>query len=227
MHRARQATATIVLTPGGEPRRVRAGGNGRRRQHPAVHREAGPGADHDQPDQRRHLRAGTVHLRPHPRRRAVVDRAQGTSRRSSSAARPSWPTCTRGTGSTSARRTSTRRCTATSWRAVFTPRRSPDLRPPEQRWRETRWSGAGATIEGPVFHRRGRHHRGRRPRGPAQRGRAGLPGRRGSGGGRLHPVERLCGRRQRDPAGRHRSARRAGLASRPPWAPRCSATAPT
>ena len=47
-----------------------------RRQHPAVPREAEAGRDHDQPHQRRHLRARARHVRPDPERRALVDRAQ-------------------------------------------------------------------------------------------------------------------------------------------------------
>ena len=70
------ATATIVLTPVENPAAYGLVETDAARQRPAVRREAGPGADHDQPHQRRHLRARAVHVRPHPRRRAVVDRAE-------------------------------------------------------------------------------------------------------------------------------------------------------
>ena len=124
MHRERHATRHDRPDAGGEPRRLRAGGNRRARQHPALHREAGPGADHHQLHQRRHLRARAVHLRPHPRRRGVVDRAQvlPVARRAGRDLRR-LPATT-ATGSTSARPRSTPRSTATSWTAASMPRRS-------------------------------------------------------------------------------------------------------
>ena len=53
LHRERQARATIVLTPVENPTRLRAGRDRRRRQHPALPREAEAGRDHDQQHQRR------------------------------------------------------------------------------------------------------------------------------------------------------------------------------
>ena len=59
------------------------------------------------------------HLRSDPEGRAVVDRAELLSRRSSSAARRSSPTFIAATGSTSARRRNTCRSIATSWTDVY------------------------------------------------------------------------------------------------------------
>ena len=48
----------------------------RRRQRPALPREAERRRDHDEQHQRRHLRARARHVRPHPERRCVVDRTE-------------------------------------------------------------------------------------------------------------------------------------------------------
>ena len=61
---------------GRQPARLRPGRDRRRRQHPAVPREAGRRRDHLQHDQRRHLRARAGHLRSHPEGHGLVDRAQ-------------------------------------------------------------------------------------------------------------------------------------------------------
>jgi hypothetical protein len=93
---------------GREPVRLRPGGDRAGRRRAALPGEAQAGRDHHQQHQRRHLRPRAGHLRPHPQGHAA------TSRRWSSAARPSSPMSTRATGSTSGRRRNTRRCTATS-----------------------------------------------------------------------------------------------------------------
>ena len=139
MHRARKATATIVLTPVENPAAYGLVETDARRQHPAVHREAGPGADHHQLHQCRHLRPRAVHVRPHSRRRAVVDRAQVLPVPRRAAARRSSPTPTTATGSTSARPPNTPRSTTTSWRAASMPGRSRPRRRPGRRWPATPW----------------------------------------------------------------------------------------
>ena len=83
-------------------------------------------------------------------------------------ARRSSPTCTAGTGSTSARRRNTGRRTATSWTAVSSRRRSrtsPDSRcvSPNARIDD------GARLEGPCFIDRGAVIKKRRPHRPVQR----------------------------------------------------------
>ena len=104
---------------GRQSRGLRPGRDRRRRQHPAVPREAEAGRDHDQQHQRRHLRPRAGHLRPHSERRRLVDRAQLLPVAGRAQARRSSPTSTTATGSTSARRRSTRRCIATSWTAAI------------------------------------------------------------------------------------------------------------
>ena len=76
LHRERKACATIVLTPVDNPSAYGLVETDARRQHPALSREADAGSDHDQPHQRRHLHPRARYLRPHPQRRALVDRAQ-------------------------------------------------------------------------------------------------------------------------------------------------------
>ena len=76
LHRERQAQATIVLTPVDNPTayglvETDADGNIRR-----FLEKPNAGRDHHQQHQRRHLRPRAGHLRPHPERRALVDRAQ-------------------------------------------------------------------------------------------------------------------------------------------------------
>ncbi len=121
-----------------------------RRQRRAVPREAGAGRDPLQHDQRRHLRARARHARSHPEGHRLVDRAQllpVAHRAPRDVRRLRLPTAT---GSTSARRRSTCRCTATSWTAVFAA-------PPFDGAPETAWIAPGARIEdgvaidGPCF----------------------------------------------------------------------------
>ena len=76
LHRERKARATIVLTPVDNPSAyglVETDADGQR---PPLPREAEARRDHLRHDQRRHLRPRARHLRPHPARHAVVDRAQ-------------------------------------------------------------------------------------------------------------------------------------------------------
>ena len=76
LHRERQRPRHDRPDAGRESLRLRAGRNRRRRQHPAVPREAEAGGDHDQPHQRRHLRPRARHLRSDSERSPVVDRAK-------------------------------------------------------------------------------------------------------------------------------------------------------
>ncbi len=76
LHRERKARATIVLTPVDNPTAYGLVETDERRQHPALHREAEAGRDHDELHQRGHLRARAGHVRSHPERHALVDRAQ-------------------------------------------------------------------------------------------------------------------------------------------------------
>ena len=61
---------------GRQPERLRAGRDRRRRQHPAVPREAERRRDHLRHDQRRHLHPRARHLRPDSEGHALVDRAE-------------------------------------------------------------------------------------------------------------------------------------------------------
>ena len=76
LHRERQATATIVLTPVENPTAYGLVETDARRQHHALSRKAEARRDHDQQHQRRHLRPRAGHLRPDPERRGLVDRAE-------------------------------------------------------------------------------------------------------------------------------------------------------
>ena len=104
---------------GRQPVGVRTGRDRRRRQRPALPREAG-----------RRTRSPSTRSTPastcSSRTRSIASRTTrrtrssgSTSRRSSPMARRSSPTSTTATGSTSARRRSTGRCIATSWTASY------------------------------------------------------------------------------------------------------------
>ena len=76
-HREQGARATILLTPVDDPTRyglVRVDGDGARAQLP---REAPPGGDRHEPDQRRHVRARAGRARADPAGPAGLDRARG------------------------------------------------------------------------------------------------------------------------------------------------------
>ena len=141
---------------GREPARLRPGRDRRRRQRPALPREAEARRDHLQHDQRRHLRPRARHLRPHPEGHGLVDRAQLLPVARSSAARRSSPTSTTATGSTSARRRSTCRCTATSWTAAIAAPPFDGRRPTPRGSRPRRGVEEGVDDRGAVLRRRGR-----------------------------------------------------------------------
>ncbi len=214
---------------GREPARLRPGRDRRRRQRPALPREAGRRRDHLQHHQRRHLRPRAGDLRPHPEGHAPGRSSAATSRRSSSAARPSSPTSTTATGSTSARRRSTGR----SHRDIMdgrylappftgTPRAGAGSRPSAQ--------GRGRRrARGPCFIDDGVVVKAGAPDSALQRDRPAHARR----GGRavvdgVHPLaqrlDRPRGRRRR---GRSSAATATSAATRPSSAPPSSATRPS
>ena len=147
---------------GREPDGLRAGRDRRRRQRPAVPREAEARGDHLQHDQRGHLRARARDVRPDSRRTPPGRSSAASSRRWSSARETFVAYVYAATGSTSARPRSTCRSTATSWTSASRRRRSKARRTdfamvsPEARIED------GARVEGPCFIDEGDGREGRR-----------------------------------------------------------------
>ncbi len=76
LHRSARRPRHHRPHPGGQPVRLRPGRDARRRRGETLSREAGGRRNHLRHHQRRHLRARTRHLRPHPEGRGLLDRAR-------------------------------------------------------------------------------------------------------------------------------------------------------
>ena len=79
-HLSREADASIALTPVPDPSAFGVVPTDDRRPSYRLHREAASGPSPDEPDQRRHLRAGHLGPGPDPRRQARVDRTRDLPR---------------------------------------------------------------------------------------------------------------------------------------------------
>ena len=219
-HRERPTRATILLTPVEDPTRyglVRVNGDGQVLELP---REAAPGGDRHEPDQRGPVRARAGRARPDPAGPSRFDRARGlpASRRGAGGLRD----CARAaTGSTSGRRTPICRRIATCSSGTSPPSSASALglrlhaRRPDGRG-QPRCAARAAGLRG-----RGRDDRRRRSHRQPRGDRSGRPDRRR----RVHRVVRDRRGRRRRPAHARRGVdrRRAGPRSEP--AARCAASA--